>query len=244
MELERSADFKQVELGASVLRLIPSDNMREGERLRLTLSFEDGAAPSKATFVLVVRREQADRLVEILRQPRPLESCQQEMREAWDALRQCQATLAGAQVAPGALTGLTALVASRGLDGHGVMTRDLKVGTQGRGNAFVVSQLRTFRAARRVLVELSPQASLSGEPWTARDAALTDGRGEALKVLSLWQESPVTASKPGWVLVEAEVDDLRPPGPWTLRLTDEGDGRALVLDGITFAPYVQPGGGE
>ena len=40
-----------------------------------------------------------------------------------------------------------------------------------------------------------------------------------------------------WVLVEADAS--LPPDEWTLRLSEEGNRRALVLDGITFAPVAQ-----
>ncbi|WP_164008611.1 DUF2381 family protein [Pyxidicoccus trucidator] len=243
--LERSADFQRLELGESVLRLVPSDELKTGDQVRLTVRFADGAAPPVATFVLVVREAHADRLVEVYREPRPVESYQQEVREAWEAVRQCHEELTRAQATPGGLTGLTALRVSAVLADNGVVARKIPaVAFRLRSGALMANQVRTYSARRRVLVELSLRFSQPGEPWTAKDASLTRSRGERLKVVSVWQEFPVTTVDSSWVLVEAESDASLSPDAWTLRLSEEGNRRALVVDGISFAPVAQSHEGE
>lgn len=240
VELERSATFERVELGSSVLRLVPSDALKEGDRLRLSIRFGDGAAPPEVTFLLVVRRNLPDRLVEVYREPRTLESYQQEVREAWAAVRRCEETRATAQASPGGLAGMTALRAAGALADNGVVIRKLsKAAARLRGGAFVAKQLLTYRADSRVLVELSLRSSQAGAPWTAREASLTGRGGESLKVVSVWQESPATEARPGWVLVEAEAGASLSLDEWTLTLSEEGGGRPLVLEGIAFAPVAQ-----
>jgi predicted Ser/Thr protein kinase len=133
----------------------------------------------------------------------------------------------------GGLTGLSALRALNVLDASGVAIQHQPLAA--RGDAFTVKQLRSYRARRRVLVEFVLESSQSDVSWTAREASLTGSTGETLRILSVWQESPVTDSDSGWVLVEAEADALLSPGPWTLRVSEEGNGRAVVLEGLTFA---------
>lgn len=241
VELERSTDFTRVDLGESVLRLVPSGALKAGDRLRLTVRFVDGAAPAKATFALVVGEERPDRLVEVSHEPLPGESLPREVREAWAAVRQCQEALARAQAVP---EGLTALLNAGALTDSGVVTQNLsEVAARWQGGAFVAKQLRTYSAGRRVLVELSLRAREPVAPWTARNASLAGHGGALLKILSVWQESPVTTNRPERILVEAETDASLVPDSWTLWLSEDGGGRALVLSDITFAPMQRSGEG-
>ena len=241
-EVEREAAFTRVDSGESVLRLVPSDDLKPGERLRLTVRFEDGADPPNATFILEVSDEQADRLVEVFRAPRSQDSLHSEVREARAALQQCQEVLARAQSAP---EGMTALRLANALDDGGVAARYLSTEASQvqRGN-FMVKQLLTFRANRRVLIELTLRAREPGPPWTARNATLAGPHGELLTVLSLWQESPVTTDAQQRILIEAESNETLPAESWTLWLSEEGGGRALVLGGISFAPMSWSGAGS
>ncbi|MCP3142324.1 DUF2381 family protein [Pyxidicoccus xibeiensis] len=233
VELERSAAFTRVEPGESVLRLVPSGTLKEGDRLQLAVRFEDGAARTKATFVLVVREDQADRLVEVSRDSRPAESDPPEVREAWAAARQCQDALARVQAAP---SGLTALRLSAALDSSGVVVRNHKeVVARWKHDAFVAKQLRTFRADGRVLVELTLRAREPGSRWMARNASLASHRGELLKILSVWQQRPLAPDETSQILVEAEADASLSPESWMLWLSDDGGDRALVVGGIAFA---------
>lgn len=236
VELERSSTFQRVESGASVLRLVPSGELKAGDRVRLTVHFEDGAAPARVTFVLVVRADLPDRLVEVYRERRPVESYQQEVREVLASLRQCQEALANANAAPGGLTGLMALRTSKVLGDKGVVTRSFGgVAARLRSDAFLAERLHTHRAASRVLVEVSLGAREQGESWTAQGATLTGPGGESLKVLSVWQASPVMAGMVSQVLVEAEAGEAIPLEGWTLRLWEEGPGRTVVLEDLSFA---------
>ena len=240
--LERSAAFTRVEMGESFLLLLPSEVLKAGDRLPLTVRFEEGAAPPQATFVLVVSGERADRLVEVSLKSSPVESQPLEVRKAWAAVRQCQEELSRIQAAPGSMT---SLLLSRVLADGGVVTRKLvDVATRWQHVAFTAKQLRTYRAERRVVVELSLQAREPGAPWTARNASLAGSRGEVLKTLSVWQDQPVAPDEPSRILVEAEADESLSPESWTLWLSEDGGGRALVLSGITFAPMTWSREGE
>ncbi|MFP2923701.1 DUF2381 family protein [Pyxidicoccus sp. 3LG] len=242
VEVEPSAAFSRVDPGEFVLHLVPSRALKEGDRVRLTVRFEDGAAPPAVTFVLVVSGKRADRLVEVLREPRAQESTPRDLQEASAALRQCQDALARLQAAP---EGLTALRVFGALADNGVVAQSLqRVASRWRHGELAATQLFTYRTERRVLVELSLRAREPGVPWTARNATLAGPSGEFLKILSVWQESPVTADAPERILVEAESDQPLAPESWTLWLSEDGGRRALVLGGIAFAPMDVSGEGR
>lgn len=109
--LEGEKRFSLVDLGRSTLRLVPSEQLLPGERVRLTVRFEDGSVPLGAVFVLVVHPARAERLVEVWRQPRTAESYQQEAKEARVETQQCReenARLYAEQQGPGGIAGLLA----------------------------------------------------------------------------------------------------------------------------------------
>lgn len=240
VNLERAAAFSRVDSGESILSLMPSEDLKAGERLRLTVRFDDGATSPSATFTLLVSDEQVDRLVDVSRAP--VESQPPEAREAWAAVRQCHEALALAQAAPG---GMTALRLTDALADGGIAALNLaKTVAEWKHGTFLLKQLRTYRSERRVLIELYLRAREPVAPWTARTASFAGPGGELLKVLSVWQESPVTSDAQQRILIEAESDEALSPESWTLWLSEEGGGRALVLGGISFAPMQWSGAGS
>lgn len=246
VELERRADFTRAELGETVLRLIPSRALKAGDRLRLTVRLKDGAAlPLEAALVLVVSTEQADRLVEVQLEPRSPDSPSPEAREAWEAVRQCQEALSRARASTEGPGGLTWLLISGTLDDDGVVSRTLPwQASRESGEPRLATQLRTYRAARRVLVELSWRGGPKNtHSWTVEGTTLTGQGGETLKVVSVWQEPSSTARGSRWVLVEAEAHEGIPPDAWTLRLRGQGPGGDLVLGDIGFARLGHSAGG-
>lgn len=242
VSLDRADAFSRVDSGESVLSLMPSDVLKTGERLRLAVRLDDGATSPSARFTLRVSDEQVDRLVDVTRALGPVESQPSEVREAMAAVRQCQDALAQAQAAP---RGMTALRLTDALAAGGIAARNLsKTVAQWKHGTFLVKQLFTYRSERRVLIELYLRAREPVAPWTARTASFAGPGGELLKVLSVWQESPVTSDAQQRILIEAESDEALSPESWTLWLSEEGGGRALVLGGISFAPMQWSGAGS
>lgn len=239
VELERKPAFMLAEAGETVLRLIPSRALAAGERLRLTVHFPEGAALPKAGLVLVVHEGQADRLVEVYREPHPSESFQREVREAWEAVHRCHEALARVRAAPENPGGLTALRVSETMGERGVVTRAMSRVAQPLLSApLLVERLRTYRSMRRVLLEVILLPAPRAPPWTADSATLTGNGGETLKVLSVWQAAPASPGRAGWVLVEAEAAEAIPSKAWTLRLWEEATGHAVVQGGIDLPELV------
>lgn len=244
VELERQPAFIRAEAGETVLRLIPSHALMAGERLRLTAYFSEGTVLPKAELVLVVHEEQADRLVEVYREPRPSESSQREVQAAWEAVRQCHESLARVHAAPGNPGGLTALRVSEAMGESGVVTWAVSHAAQLLPSPpLLVERLRTYRSIGRVLVEVFWIPAPRAPPWTADSATLTGNGGETLKVLSVWQSAPASPGRSGWVLVEAEATRTMPSKAWTLRLWEEATGHAVVQGGIDFPALAGQGDG-
>jgi len=237
VELEQRETFERVEGADTMLQLMPSDRLRVGAAARLVVRFKGSGAPAQASFDLVLHPVQADRLVEVYRNARTMESYQQELMSVQDSLRGCNEQLSQLRDehgGPGGLTGLLAL----GLVGTGgVASRDLsKAVVQARGNSLELTFLNGFRAEKRVAVWLSAASTDKGAaPWKVEGATLTNRQGQALQVLSVWQSAPPVSGMGPWsVIVEAVVPERGVPGAWTLRLWEEGSGRAATFGNITF----------
>jgi uncharacterized protein (TIGR02268 family) len=237
VELEQRENFERVEGADTMLQLIPSERLKVGAVARLVVRFKGKGAPAHASFDLVLHPVQADRLVEVYRNARTVESYQQELMSIQDSLRGCNEQLSQLRDehgGPGGLTGLLAL----GLVGiDGVASRNLsKEVVQAQGNSLNMLFLNGFRAEKRVAVWLSVTSANEGAaPWMVEGATLTNRQGQELQVLSVWQSAPPVSGMDPWlVIVEAAVPERGVPGSWTLRLWEESSGRTATFGNISF----------
>lgn len=235
--LEGVDRFTRVETGPSTLKLLPSEKVTAGERLTLTVGFQDGAAPTSATFELVVHADQAESLVHVYRLARPVESYAQELVEMKARLRQLEAENARLRAESSGQRGLTGLIAAKIMDKWGVPSSSLFRGiTEAATNAVLAKRIVTYRSATRVAVEVALRPSASASPWTMEGKALKrqERKGLALKVVESWQSAPLVPGGPDvTVVVEAEAP-VDTSGPFTLRLWDASGTRTITLGGITF----------
>jgi uncharacterized protein (TIGR02268 family) len=74
VEMEGRERFRRVKVMDDTLTRVASEALHDGERVPVTVYFEDGAAPTSATFVLVVHPSQAERQVEVSRHERTVAS--------------------------------------------------------------------------------------------------------------------------------------------------------------------------
>ncbi|MCP3136789.1 DUF2381 family protein [Pyxidicoccus xibeiensis] len=236
MTLDGVDRFTQAEPGASSLKLVPSEKLAAGERLRLTVRFKDTAAPTSAAFQLIVHPTLAEPLVDVHRQTRPVESFHQELRAREEQVRQLEeenARLRGQNAAPGGLAGLHALSL---LDMRAFAARDnSKSAKASKTSALHVDgPVASFRATGRVAVTARLVNPEGMAPWTAHDArlALEGRKGVELKVLEVW---PRAAIPPGdWLtlVVEAETSGMESQGPFTLRIWEAEGGRTAIIHGV------------
>ncbi len=167
-----------MELRASTLKLVPSERVPLGKPLRLTVRFADEAAPSSAAFVLVAHAAQAEPLVDVHRQKRTVESCQQEVRAKEEAARQCREEVSRLRADKASPGGLTGLLASGVMGEDGVASKDLSGSlTEPPANPLGEGRVIGYRSIGRVALELrlvNPEGALA---WTTEGATLTlEGR--------------------------------------------------------------------
>jgi len=229
--------FTLVEVGNTVLRLVPSDSVVPGERLRLTVRFRDGAAPASAAFWLVVYAGQVEPLVEVYREKRTVESYQQQVQEKDAQFRQCQeenARLLAEKESPGGLIGLLAT----GLMGEkGVTPKKLTESVvEHPGNAILVTRVFSYRSTSRVAVELEFETATAGrEPWRAVRAELVGPGRRALRVTPPWQREPLRGEvRDRRVVIEAEATEAETRGSFTLKVWDEDGTRSVIVSEVTF----------
>ncbi|HSP79301.1 MAG TPA: DUF2381 family protein, partial [Myxococcaceae bacterium] len=133
--------------GKNALTFVPSEALSDGERLPLTVYFEDGAAPESAAFVLVVHPSQAEGQVEVSRQPRPVASYREEAKQARAEARRCQQEKAHLQTECRGRAGLTGLIAPGLVSGEGVSARDLsETVTERPGDILTLGGVRSYRS--------------------------------------------------------------------------------------------------
>jgi uncharacterized protein (TIGR02268 family) len=228
--------FTLVEVSNTMLRLVPSERVVPGERLRLTVRFRDGAAPASAAFWLVVYAGQVEPLVEVYREKRTLESYQQQVQEKDSQLRQCQEDnerLLAEKESPGGLTGMLAT----GLMGEkGVTPKDLsESAVQHPRSAVRVLRVLSYRSTSRVAVELKLEPIPGMEPWRAVRAELVGPGRRALRVKPPWQREPLREeAEDQRMVIEAEGTEAATRGSFTLKVWDEDGTRTIILTGVVF----------
>ncbi|WP_141594645.1 DUF2381 family protein [Myxococcus sp. AB056] len=234
--LEGRERFAVLDAGLSTLRLVPSEKLFPGERLRLTVRFLDGAAPASATFVLVAHPARSEAHVEVYRRKRSVETYQEEVRLARIEAEQCREENERLRSERSAPDGLTGLISTAVLSGRGVDFRDLTEGvTQAPGGAAAKNFVYAYRTARRVAVEVHLNSRGDAQPWTAVGAMLRGKANEELKVLRVWQSGPLAPGSTNQrVVVEAESASESPQGPFTLKLWDADGRRTITLGNVTF----------
>lgn len=213
--------------------LVPSEELRPGQRLRLTVPFADGAAPVSVDIPLVVHPV-AERQVEVFRQGRTVESLMTELKEKGAAEQRCQQDLAQLRAehnGPGGLLGAltSALMAEKGIPARSITDEVLLR----PGTAFDLSSATTYRAKVRVAVDLWLLNPASGSPWTAVGARLAGKEGE-LRILTMWQPHPIAPGSKGRLVLEAEATQEQARGPLTLTLWDADSRRAVVIANVLF----------
>jgi uncharacterized protein (TIGR02268 family) len=234
--LEGAERFTKIDEGDSTLRLVPSEKILPGEKLRLTLRFKDGAAPMSVAFWLVVHPVQAEPLVEVYRQKRTLESCQQELMDKDAQLRQCQeenALWRTEQVDSG---GLTALLDAGLMNGRGVAGKRItEIATHHPESFLLMYEAYSYHSNKRVAVELWLGTPKDGRSWKAAGAELMGSGHRALRVLPPLQRETIRADdQKQRVLIEADATQQEAKDTFTLKIWDASGVRSFILSGVTF----------
>lgn len=226
----------RMSVAEDTLLLIPSERTEPGERLRLDVPFQGTAAPASITFVLVVHPAQAERQVDVFRQPRTAESLRAEVREKDAQLQQCREEVASMRSEAKQPGGLRGVLASRAVNERGLAAKRFTPAVVQRpGSAIDAFAVQTYRSASRVAVEVELTHPAGVAPWTVEGAVLTNEMGQELRVLPVWQSEPDTSdSRMLRVVVEAEASGEEARGNFTLKLWEAGGKRTVTLGNLTF----------
>jgi uncharacterized protein (TIGR02268 family) len=232
--------FRRVKVVDDTLMLVASEALHDGERVRVTVYFEDGAAPASATFVLVVHPSQAERQVEVSRHERTVASLRQGEQQARAEVQQCQEEKARLQAECSRQVGLTGLIENGWLGEEGVPARWFKKEVTRRpGDSLVAQQVISYRAVGpkgrgrvAVKVELLNTGTV---PWTPTGAALVGSKREALTELTVWPLEPIPPGRYGSITVEMNATRNEARGTYTLKLwAGEAGAGGVTFDGVTF----------
>ncbi|MFE8605648.1 DUF2381 family protein [Archangium violaceum] len=239
--VEARERFLQVSLSEDgrMLNLLPSDELKTGQRLRLTVRFADGATPTSADFTLVVS-PRAEAQVEVYREPRPCDSYRQQAEEVEAKHQQCQTQLARERAQRDAPRGVIGLLVLRQMGEEGIRSKVITEEVAPRPEeAFRVEHAVSYRATSgeeeakvtRLAVELTLWNE-GAEPWTPTHAQLV---GEGVRWdLEIWAPGPLGPGGKDRVLVEVERPGREAPGTYVLKLWDAGMTRTVTLSGVTF----------
>ncbi|WP_309888044.1 DUF2381 family protein [Archangium sp.] len=232
--LEERERFEDVGEGKRSVTLYPARGGTWGKPLSLEVCFADGAAPACATFRLVLHPGRATHEVRVMRTTRTAEELQREKEEMEARLRQLEEELVRTRAACAAPSGMTGLVTQGHVTPEQPVTAKwvYELVTQGEGNALAFRQGSTYRGAGRVAI-MATLMNPGPLAWKTEGAVLSAPSGAKLRVLSVWQEAPLSPGASTRVVVEVEATAQEALGPHTLMLWGE-DGRALQLGNVTF----------
>ncbi|MBN9681105.1 MULTISPECIES: DUF2381 family protein [unclassified Corallococcus] len=139
------------------------------------------------------------------------------------------ATLLSEQSCPD--VGLAAILSTAVLGQGGVQTLQLKAPETGASGAMF--QVRSFRSARRVAVQLefSVRTPL---PSKAAKASLRGPNHQTLRVVEVLEVASGSEAESAQIIVEAEAQSQEARGVYTLELQDAEGAKLLVLPGVRF----------
>ena len=211
----------------------------------VTVSFEDGRAPARASFVLVVHPSEVEHEVLVTRQERTLASYREGEQRALEEARQCRWEKTRLQIECTAQVGLTTLLSLQLMGKTGVPSKDLEDAVSARpGNTLIPSKPRSYRSdmgheeggSKRVRLAVEQELRNTGDtPWTLAGAVLVGPRGEEWKALAMWPLEPIAPGKKQRVVVEVEAPEEAARGTFTLKLwSQEGGARGELFDGVSF----------
>jgi uncharacterized protein (TIGR02268 family) len=225
--------------------LVPSRAVKDGERILVTVHFQEGTAPASLTFLLVVHPAEAERQVEVTLQPRTVASYQEGEQRALEQVQRCQQERVRLQAECAGQVGLRGLFAQGLLGQEGVPSKDLEQSLSARpGNTLTSGKARSYRADtgrtedghKVVRLAVVQEFHNNGStPWTPAGAVLVGPQGEEWKALGVWPLKPMASGKKQRVVVEVEATEEAARGTFTLKLwSQEGGGAVELFDGVTF----------
>ena len=227
------------------LALVPTWALTQGERVPVTITFEDGAAPASVRFLLVVHPSEAARQVVVTRQPRSLTSYQEGEQRARAEARQCQEEKTRLEAECSGPRGVMGLLAQGLLEEGGITDKNITRSVISRpdntlesvkARSYRLDTMRVESGQKRVRLLVAQQLQNNGNtPWTPGGAVLVGPKGEEWKVLGVWSQEPIPPGQKRNVGVEMEMPEEAARGTFTLKWWgQEADSGSEHFDGVTF----------
>ncbi|HYO66376.1 MAG TPA: DUF2381 family protein, partial [Archangium sp.] len=238
--VEGQERFRRVKVVDDMVTLVASEALHDGERVLVTVYFEDGATPASATFVLVVHPSQAERQVEVSRHERTVASLRQGEQQARAEVQQCREEKARLQAECSRQVGLTGLIENGWLDDKDIVANVITANViQRPGDLLVAEQVISYRAVGAegrgrvaVKVKLFNPGTVA---WTPTGAALVGSKHEELTGLTVWPLEPIPPGSFRTITVEMNAAESEARGTFTLKLWGaQGGAEGVTLDGVTF----------
>jgi len=244
VELPGRERFRVVQDETGLL-LVPTRALKDGERVPVTVHFQDGAAPASVTFSLVVHPAEAERQVEVLLQPRTVASYREGEQRALEEVQQCHQETARLRTECNGQVGLRGLFAQKLIGAKGIPSKNIRESSSAPpGNTLTTTEAYSYRSdtprgeGGRQVVRLAVAQELHNNgkaPWTPAGAVLVGSQGQAWKALGVWPLEPISPGKSRLVVVEVEATEEQARGTFTLKLwNQEGGGGVERFDGVTF----------
>jgi uncharacterized protein (TIGR02268 family) len=240
VEVEGRERFRRVKVVDDTLTLVASEALPDGERVPVTVYFQDDAAPASATFVLVVHPSQAERQVEVSRHERTRASLREGEQRARAEAQQCREEKASLQAECSRQAGLTGLIENGWLDEKDIVAKVITLNvTQHPGDSLVAQKVISYRAVGpegrgrvAVRVKLFNPGAVA---WMPTGAALVGAKQEALTGLTVWPLEPIPPGRFRNITVEMNATESEARGSFTLKLwAGEAGAGGVNLDGVTF----------
>jgi uncharacterized protein (TIGR02268 family) len=244
VELPEPERFRVIE-GETGLTLMATRALPDGERVPVTVSFQEGT-PASATFELVVHPSEVEHEVLVTRQERTLASYREGEQRALEEARQCRWENVRLQVECTTQVGLTTLLSQKLIGKKGVPSKSLENSISARpGNTLIPNYASSYRSDTghttedgRGLVRLAVVQELhnTGDtPWTLAGAVLVGPRGREWEALAVWPREPIAPGDSRRVVMEVEAPEQEARGTFTLKLWSQERGDSVeFFDGVTF----------
>ncbi len=225
--------------------LVPTRALKDGERVPVTVHFQESVTPASITFMLVVHPAEAERQVEVMLQPRTVASYREGEQRALEEVQQCQQQKARLQTECTGQVGLRALFAQGLLGEEGLPSKNIRKSLSARpGNTLTSTKARSYRADTErmegghkvVRLAVVQEFHNTGRtPWTPAGALLVGSKGQEWKALGVWPLKPLLPGERYRLVVEVECTEEEARGTFTLKLwSQEGGARGELFDGVTF----------
>ncbi|HZI03234.1 MAG TPA: DUF2381 family protein [Archangium sp.] len=245
MELQGRERFEDVAPGTRSFTLFAPADLQTGERLKVVVRFSDGAAPTRATFMLVGHPAFGSRDVDVFRYKRTVEDYQRETREEREKSQRLSQELERVRLVTGP-GGITELISTGMMDRGGIVVRELQrnaivppSNALDLHDAYSYRMTATHKEGEEHMVRVAVELKLLNpgpKPWTVRDAALVRKGQGAMPMKLVWQASPIQpgAVELALVVVELEMTARDARGTFTLKMWDESGSRLVTFGNVTF----------